>query len=230
MSGPGTAPLFALKDVVKEFTAAGRKVRVLDGVSFTVKPGERIAVTGPSGSGKSTLLGLMAGLERPSSGGILVKGEPTSAWDEDRLAAWRLRSVGFIFQNFRLVSSLTALENVLVPLEIQGGDPAAIRERAELVLRSLGLAGREGHFPPQLSGGEQQRVAIARAHVHRPEVIFADEPTGSLDSRTADSIMERLLRINKEAGASLVLVTHNPELAGLMERSVALEGGRLRSS
>lgn len=217
-----TAPVLAVENLVKEFTSAGQRLRVLDGVSLSVAPGETVAVTGPSGSGKSTLLGLMAGLERPTSGRVLFEGEDVGAWDEERLAAWRRESIGFVFQNFRLVPSLTAMENAALPLELGGAPAAEAAERAGAILGELGLGGRLGHYPHQLSGGEQQRAAIARAYAHAPRLIFADEPTGSLDRETSRRVFDALLEANAKRGAALVVVTHDPAVAGRLARSVSL--------
>ena len=217
--------LLELEGVGKEFVAAGRTVRILHDIALSVAPGETLAVTGPSGSGKSTLLGVMAGLERPSAGSVRWRGASFAAWDEEALSAWRRKSVGFVFQSFRLVASLTALENVALPLEIAGLGADEAQSRGAALLRTLGLEGRGGHFPHQLSGGEQQRVAIARAFVHGPELVFADEPTGSLDRDTAQSVLEALFALNAEKGAALVLVTHDPALAARVGRTFALVSG-----
>jgi len=214
-----------LRGVTKEFSAAGRTLQILRGVQLSVRAGESLAIQGPSGSGKSTLLGLMAGLERPSSGDILYRGESLTNWDEEKIAHWRRTSVGFIFQNFRLVGSLTALENVMLPLEIRGDDEARARKEAAGALDALGLKGRAEHFPNQLSGGEQQRVAIARAYAHKPAVIFADEPTGSLDRETASYVMESLLSVRASAATALILVTHDPDVAAKLDRTLILERG-----
>jgi len=221
------APLLELEAVSKNFRVAGREVRVLREVKFSIRAGETVALRGPSGSGKSTLLGLMAGLEPPSSGRILFRGQSQQDWDQEQLAAWRRRSVGFIFQNFRLIKSLTALENVLLPFEILGDDAAASERRAGEILSRLGLSDRAAHFPHQLSGGEQQRVAIARAYAHGPDLILADEPTGSLDEQTASRVMDSLLEIKNERQA-LILVTHNPAVAARMSRTLTFSAGSLR--
>ncbi|MBI5596046.1 MAG: ABC transporter ATP-binding protein [Elusimicrobia bacterium] len=224
MSAP---PLLELRGVAKDYPAPGGSLRVLHEASLTVAPGESMAVTGPSGSGKSTLLGLMAGLERPSAGTLLWRGRDMTALSEDELAAWRRVSVGFIFQNHRLVGALSALENVMLPLEICGVPGPQARERALGALAALGLAERAEHRPHQLSGGEQQRVAIARAYVHAPALILADEPTGALDGDTAAAVLSSFLALNAEKGAALVLVTHNPEVAARLGRTVRLARGRL---
>lgn len=214
--------LLELRDVAKDFRSAGEDIHVLRGVSLTVSAGETLAVTGPSGAGKSTLLGLMAGLDRPSRGEVLYGGRPFSAWDEEALAAWRRKSAGFVFQNFRLIPSLTALENAALPLELLGQGGAQARKQAGAILEELGLSSRAGHFPSQLSGGEQQRVAVARAFVHGPEVVFADEPTGALDRDTGLRVLDLLFSIQKTGGTALVVVTHDPAVSARAGRSLAL--------
>ncbi len=222
--------LLALENIRKEFVSGSETVHVLRGVSLSLEPGDTVAITGPSGSGKSTMLGLMAGLDRPTSGRVLYQGAPIHEWSEDRLAEWRRRSVGFIFQSFRLVPSLTARENVALPLELLGWGAREAAERAETLLARLDLPGRAGHFPRQLSGGEQQRVAIARAYVHEPSLIFADEPTGSVDREHAELILNALLALNAERATALVLVTHDPAVAARLKRTAVLERGALASS
>ena len=221
-----TSTLLAAEGVSKAFELESGTLRVLAEVSVSVAEGETVAVTGPSGSGKSTLLGILAGLERPSSGRVLWRGEEVHAWDEERRSAWRRGEVGFIFQNFRLVPSLTALENAALPLELVGRSAGDAAQAARGLLAELGLGGREDHYPHQLSGGEQQRVAIARAYAHGPKVILADEPTGSLDRETAETVFEALLTANARRGAALVVVTHDPAVAGRLSRAVALDRGR----
>lgn len=203
-------------------TASG-PLPVLKSVSFTVSRGESLAIVGPSGSGKSTLLGLCAGLDRPDSGRVVLAGADLSKSDEDARARVRSQKVGFVFQSFQLIPTLTALENVMVPLELlgRGGQIARARE----LLEAVGLGGRFGHYPIQLSGGEQQRVALARAFVHSPEVVFCDEPTGNLDAVTAKTVIELLFRFNRERGTTLILVTHDPELAALCDRTLRLRDG-----
>jgi putative ABC transport system ATP-binding protein len=198
---------------------------VVDRLSLTVESGERVAVLGPSGAGKTTLLAILAGLDRPSRGQVWLCGEELTALDEDGRALLRARRVGFVFQSFHLVQSLTALENVMLPLEL-AGEPKA-RELARDTLANVGLAARIGHYPKQLSGGEQQRVAIARAFVTRPEVLFADEPTGNLDSATGERIGRLLFDLNASARTTLVLVTHERELAARCDRIIQLEAGRV---
>lgn len=219
--------LLELIGVTKDFDTQVETLRVLKGVSLKIAEGETLAVTGPSGSGKSTLLGLMAGLDRPTTGQILYRGGPLQDLDEDKLAAWRRHNVGFIFQGFRLVSNLSALENVMLPLELLGLNADAAASQAAKLLSEIGLAARLNHFPRQLSGGEQQRVAIARAYAHGPGIIFADEPTGSLDRETAHKVFDALLKFNAEKGAALVLVTHDASAAARMGRVLALDRGAL---
>jgi putative ABC transport system ATP-binding protein len=224
-----SAPLLELSDVGKEFPSGRETLRVLSGVDLSVRPGETLAITGPSGSGKSTLLGILAGLERPSFGVVRRDGADAGAWDEEALARWRRRRVGFVFQSFRLMPTLTALENASFPLELLGRPPRAAEESAARLLTALGLEGRLDHRPSELSGGEQQRVAIARAYAHSPALILADEPTGSLDRATAARVLDALLEVNAKSGAALVVVTHDPMVAGRLTRQVALQDGRLVS-
>lgn len=204
--------------------AAGRLI-ILEEVSFAVVQGEALAIVGASGSGKSTLLGLLAGLDLPSSGRITLAGEDLTALDEDGRARLRGEKVGFVFQNFQLLDGLTALENVMLPLELSGRADA--RAQAEALLQRVGLGARLTHYPKQLSGGEQQRVAMARAFVTRPAVLFADEPTGNLDTRTGALIIDLLFDLNKEHGTTLILVTHDERLAGLCDHRLRLEAGRI---
>jgi putative ABC transport system ATP-binding protein len=198
---------------------------ILDGVGFSIAHGDTVAIVGASGSGKSTLLSLLAGLDTPSSGSVLLDGEPLSALDEDGRARVRGEKVGFVFQSFQLLPSLTALENVMLPLELRGD--ADVETPARAILGKVGLGERLGHYPRQLSGGEQQRVALARAFVTRPAVLFADEPTGNLDTRTGQAIVELLFSLNAEAGTTLVLVTHDERLAARCGRRLRLDEGRL---
>ena len=197
---------------------------ILDDVSVAVGAGETVAVVGASGAGKSTLLALLAGLDEPTAGSVWLEGTELSALDEDGRAAARARHVGFVFQSFHLVPSLTALENVMLPLELAGRSDA--RLGAQSALTQVGLAPRLGHYPRQLSGGEQQRVAIARAFVTRPSVLFADEPTGNLDARTGHRVMELLFDLNAANGTTLVLVTHDREIAARCGRVIELDAGR----
>jgi putative ABC transport system ATP-binding protein len=220
------------KDMVLEASLLGMQVSspegtlaILTDVSIAISRGETVAVMGASGAGKSTLLALLAGLDEPTSGSVRLAGNDLTALDEDGRAAVRARHVGFVFQSFHLVPSLTALENAMLPLELSGRADA--RAVALEVLARVGLEGRVGHYPRQLSGGEQQRVAIARAFVTRPDVLFADEPTGNLDSVTGARIMDLLFGLNADAGATLVLVTHDHELAARCARVIRLDAGRV---
>jgi putative ABC transport system ATP-binding protein len=207
------------------------KLTVLDSVDLEIREGEVVVILGPSGSGKTTLLGLLAGLDRPSSGEVEIAGVPLSRLDEDERAALRADRIGFIFQNFHLIPTLTALENVLVPLELLPGDrapdSAEATMRARELLEGVGLGQRLEHYPAQLSGGEQQRVGIARAFANQPVVLFADEPTGNLDRTTGEEIANLLFDLNRQRGATLVIVTHDLELSQRAHRIVHLAGGRI---
>ncbi|MBW2275353.1 MAG: ABC transporter ATP-binding protein, partial [Deltaproteobacteria bacterium] len=209
----------------------GGALTVLAGVDLEVAAGEVLAVLGPSGSGKTTLLGLLAGLDEPTEGGVELAGAVLADLDEDARAALRADAVGFVFQSFQLVPTLTALENVLIPLELlpPARRPAAAdaEARARALLERVGLAGRLDHYPAQLSGGEQQRVGIARAFANEPRVLFADEPTGNLDRETGQGVVDLLLELNRERGATLVVVTHDLELARCANRIVHFSGGRI---
>lgn len=215
--------MLAVRNLTKEYRSGGNALAVLRNVSFDIAAGETVAIVGPSGSGKTTLLGLLAGLDTPSTGAVLLAGTDLAQLDEDARARLRGDRVGFVFQSFQLVPTLTALENVQVPLELRGiGDSDA---RAKDLLERVGLGHRIHHFPTQLSGGEQQRVAIARAFVNRPRVLFADEPTGNLDGATGARIVELLEQLNREDGTTIVLVTHDPVLAARLGRSIRLADG-----
>jgi putative ABC transport system ATP-binding protein len=209
----------------KQVTSPEGMLTILDDVSLQVAAGETVAVVGASGAGKSTLLALLAGLDEPSAGAVWLSGTELSALDEDGRAEARARHVGFVFQSFHLVPSLTALENVMLPLELAGRRDA--RAAARDALAQVGLAGRLGHYPRQLSGGEQQRVAIARAFVTRPAVLFADEPTGNLDTATGARVMQLLFEMNKATGTTLVLVTHDRTIAERCDRVIEMDAGRL---
>lgn len=204
------------------------ELTILDDIGFTIERGDAVAIVGASGSGKSTLLSLMAGLDVPSSGSVVLEGAPMSQLDEDGRARVRGEKVGFVFQSFQLLPSLTALENVMLPLELRGGGDAESPARA--ILEQVGLGQRLGHYPRQLSGGEQQRVALARAFVTRPALLFADEPTGNLDTRTGQAIIDLLFELNAATGTTLVLVTHDEHLASRCGRLLRLDGGRLVSA
>jgi putative ABC transport system ATP-binding protein len=213
------------RGVTKEVSSPEGTLTIVDDVSFAVGAGESIAIVGSSGAGKSTLLAILAGLDTPSRGQVLLNGTDLTALDEDGRAAARARDVGFVFQSFHLVPSLTALENVMLPLELAGHADA--RRTARAALDEVGLGSRVSHYPRQLSGGEQQRVAIARAFVGRPAVLFADEPTGNLDTATGARIAEMLFRANQASGTTLVLVTHDRELARRCGRVLELDAGKL---
>ena len=203
----------------------GARLSILDDVSFTIAAGEAIAIVGASGSGKSTLLGLLAGLDSPSGGSVRIRGQDLFALDEDGRAELRGACVGFVFQSFQLLPALTALENVMLPLELAGRRDA--RQEAEAWLGRVGLSGRLGHYPRQLSGGEQQRVAVARAFAPRPALVLADEPTGNLDVATGEAVIELMFSLNAESGTTLVLVTHDNALAARCGRTLRLAAGRL---
>lgn len=197
-------------------------------MTFSVTPGETLAIVGASGSGKSTLLGLLAGLDLPSTGTVRLHDQDLFALDEDQRAAVRGRHVGFVFQSFQLVGHLTALENVMLPLELRG-ETSQVRERALDMLQRVGLGARLGHYPRTLSGGEQQRVALARAFVARPDILFADEPTGSLDTATGEAVIGLMFELNRDAGSTLVLVTHDRSVAARCGRILTIDAGRVAS-
>jgi putative ABC transport system ATP-binding protein len=220
-----TPPRIELRGLTKRLPSGGRMLTILDRIDLAVNPGEFVAIVGPSGSGKSTLLGLMAGLDRPTEGQVLVEGAPIQDLSEDALALLRRSAIGFVFQSFQLLDNLTARENILLPLELRD-DPDA-EKRADELLAQVGLAARGHHYPTQLSGGEQQRVAVARAFAPRPRILLADEPTGNLDTATGAVVLDLLTRLRSEAGTTLVLVTHDPSVAALADRSVHLLDGRI---
>jgi putative ABC transport system ATP-binding protein len=215
-----------LQNVSKTYQSGSRKLTVLDQVTFSIQAGETIAIVGPSGSGKTTLLGLCAGLDSSSTGSVVLNGESLEKLNEDQRAAVRSRDVGFIFQNFQLLPTLTALENVMVPLELKKRKDA--KEKAMELLEKVGLKDRATHYPTQLSGGEQQRVSIARAFANAPKILFADEPTGNLDTETGAMIENLIFDLNKEQGTTLVLVTHDLELAAKTQRIVHIKGGKIQ--
>lgn len=217
--------VLSLKGVGRRLPSGGRMLTILDAIDLDVRRGEFVAVLGPSGSGKSTLLALMAGLDRPSSGEVLFEGERIDAWSEDRLALLRRHKIGFVFQAFQLLGNLTARENVMLPMELLGLSEA--RRRAEELLGAVGLSERGHHYPSQLSGGEQQRVALARAFAPRPALLLADEPTGNLDGATGRVVLDLLVKMRAEEGATLVLVTHDPAVAELADRRIHLLDGRI---
>ncbi len=215
--------ILSLRNVTKVYANGSRTLTVLHEVSLSIVAGTTCAIIGPSGSGKTTLLGLCAGLDRPTSGEVYVDGQLLNGLSEDGLAAMRNRSVGFVFQSFQLLPTLTALENVMVPLELRGDRQA--HSLAAALLERVGLGDRLQHYPAQLSGGEQQRIAIARAFIHQPRILFADEPTGNLDDDTSAQIIQLLFTLNQEVGTTLVLVTHDAELAQRTQRIIRLRGG-----
>lgn len=219
--------ILSLQNVSKNYKSGGNLLTVLDNISFSVETGASMAIVGPSGSGKTTLLGLCAGLDQPTSGSVELQQNHLESLNEDQLAAVRNRHVGFIFQNFQLMPTLTAIENVMVPLELRG--EKKVRPRAMEFLDKVGLAQRSHHYPAQLSGGEQQRVSIARAFSTRPDILFADEPTGNLDAETSDKIVDLIFGLNREAGTTLILVTHDDELAARTQRIIHVKGGRIIS-
>lgn len=217
--------VLASENLSKTYSSADRKLTVLEGVSFTVEKGTTMSIIGPSGSGKTTLLGLCAGLDVPTGGVISLMGFRLNAMSEDDRAYIRNQFVGFVFQNFQLLPTLTALENVMVPLELRG--EKNVEPRAKDLLARVGLGERLRHYPSQLSGGEQQRVAMARAFITAPKILFADEPTGNLDEENASHVTELLFGMNREEKTTLVLVTHNLELAQRTERILRMKGGRI---
>jgi putative ABC transport system ATP-binding protein len=212
-----------IRNVSKIYQSAGRELTVLDNINFSIAAGSTVAITGPSGSGKTTLLGLCAGLDRASSGTVELNGIALEKLNEDERAAVRNQYVGFIFQNFQLLPTLTALENVMVPLELRGAKN--IKAHALELLDKVGLADRSHHYPIQLSGGEQQRVSLARAFSNQPAILFADEPTGNLDAETSEKVIKLLFDLNKDAGTTLIIVTHDLELAARTSRSIKIKGG-----
>ena len=220
--------LLETRDVSKSVSGPEGKLDILHNVSLQIMSGESFAIVGASGSGKTTLLGLLAGLDTPNSGSILLDGNALEQMDEEARADLRRRLVGFVFQSFHLLPALTAEENVMLPLELEGSSDA--RARARAALEAVGLSARRKHYPAQLSGGEQQRVAIARAFVHSPRVLFADEPTGNLDQRTGHHICDMLFALNRDHHTILVLVTHDATLAARCDRRIELEEGRVVSS
>ncbi|PQJ36195.1 ABC transporter [Salinibacter sp. 10B] len=217
--------MLRVNSLTKTFDSGGRTLTVIEDVSFSVEEGETCSIVGPSGSGKTTLLGLSAGLDRPTSGTVTLCGIDLTPLDEDERAEVRNQHVGFVFQTFRLLPTLTALENVMVPAELRGtADP---HDRAADLLDRVGLGDRLDHYPSQLSGGEQQRVAMARAFINEPRILFADEPTGNLDAETAESVEDILFGLNETADTTLVLVTHDQELAHRTQRVLKLRGGKV---
>ncbi|MGH7231296.1 MAG: ABC transporter ATP-binding protein [Nitrospiraceae bacterium] len=219
--------MIAVQHVTMRLTGGGHAVTILDDVTLEISEKQMAAIVGPSGSGKSTLLGLIAGLDKPTSGSIVLDGIDITALRETDMARYRRQKIGYIFQSFHLIPTLTALENVMVPLELNGESGA--QARAAELLTAVGLKDRQSHYPVQLSGGEQQRVAVARAFACRPPILLADEPTGNLDSATGRQVIDLMLGLNRDYGSTLVLVTHDPELASFAERIITLRDGRVES-
>ncbi len=223
-----TEPIIEVRQVAKRVADAAGELTILDGIDLTVEAGSSLAIVGASGSGKSTLLGLLAGLDSATEGTVRLLGRDLQGLDEDARAALRSGSVGFVFQSFQLMPHLTALENVMLPLELRGGITAReAAERARRLLERVGLGARTGHYPKLLSGGEQQRVALARAFVTDPAILFADEPTGSLDAATGHAVIDLMFELNRAQGATLVLVTHDPALARRCGTVITLDSGRI---
>ncbi len=216
-----------IQNLGKTYQSGGRTLMVLDDISFSVDAGATMAIVGPSGSGKTTLLGLAAGLDRSSSGSVELNNVKLDQLNEDQRASIRNQFVGFIFQNFQLLPTLTALENVMVPLELR--KQKNIKPRAVELLQKVGLGNRGHHYPAQLSGGEQQRVSMARAFINQPQILFTDEPTGNLDAETSRGIVELIFNLNKEAGTTLIMVTHDLELANKTGRILKIKGGKVVS-
>jgi len=219
--------MIAVRNLTMRLTAGGHRITILDDITLQIPEKQMVAIVGPSGSGKSTLLGLIAGLDKPTSGSIKLGGIEITTMPESQMARYRRQKIGYIFQSFHLIPTLTALENVAVPLELNG-DLDANKRAAEL-LAAVGLQDRQSHYPVQLSGGEQQRVAVARAFACRPPILLADEPTGNLDSATGRQVIDLLLSLNRDHGSTLVLVTHDPDLASCAERIISLRDGRIES-
>ncbi|MCA1761881.1 MAG: ABC transporter ATP-binding protein [Cryomorphaceae bacterium] len=219
--------ILSVRELTKTYASGSRSLTVLNAVSFDVKKGSTCAVVGPSGSGKTTLLGLCAGLDKPSSGSVSLNGVVLDDLTEDEKAEVRNRHVGFIFQSFNLMPTLTALENIMIPMELRGNRDA--KARALELLETVGLADRGKHYPAQLSGGEQQRISIARAFANKPSILFADEPTGNLDGETGAAIEDLIFELNRDAGTTLVLVTHDLELANKTDRVITMKNGKLHT-
>ena len=220
--------ILKIHELEKTYISGSKKLTVLKDISFDIDKGSTFSIVGPSGSGKTTLLGLCAGLDYPNSGTIELCAHSLSSLDEDERAKLRNKEVGFIFQNFQLLPTLTALENVIVPLELQGAKNAS--KVGKELLEKVGLSDRCHHYPSQLSGGEQQRVALARAFSNRPSILFADEPTGNLDEETGENVIQLLFQLNKEAGTTLVIITHDLDLANRTQQILRLKGGKIMSN
>ena len=220
--------ILKINGLEKTYTSGQKQLTVLKDISFDVEKGQTFSIVGPSGSGKTTLLGLCAGLDNPNSGSVELCGHDLNTLNEDERAQLRNKEVGFIFQNFQLLPTLTALENVSVPLELQNDKEA--RTKSVTLLEKVGLGDRMHHYPSQLSGGEQQRVALARAFANRPSILFADEPTGNLDEETGENVIQLLFELNKEAGTTLVIISHDLELANRTQQILRLKGGQIRTN
>jgi putative ABC transport system ATP-binding protein len=223
----GTQSILTVQNLTKIYRNGEQMLTVLKEVSFSLNEGSSCAIVGPSGSGKSTLLGLCAGLDYPSSGAVILNGIELGSLGEEELAQIRNQYVGFVFQTFQLIPTLTALENVMVPIELRG--ETQTKRQAITLLEKVGLENRIHHYPAQLSGGEQQRVAMARAFINKPKILFADEPTGNLDAETSEKISNLIFELNKESGTTLVLVTHNLELAQKSQQIISLKGGQIEN-
>lgn len=221
--------IIQIKDLTREFKSGSKILTVVNNINFGIEEGTSCAIVGPSGSGKTTLLGLCAGLDRPTAGEVILKDTPLSPLSEDERASVRNKHVGFVFQTFQLISTLTALENVMVPLELRGEATKEVRKKATELLEEVGLGDRVHHYPTQLSGGEQQRVAIARAFINEPNILFADEPTGNLDTETGAHIERLIFDLNSKEQTTLVLVTHDLELAEKCDRIIKIKNGKVES-
>lgn len=220
-------PILDVHNLTKSFVSGSKELTVLKNISFHIQPGVSCAIVGPSGSGKTTLLGLCAGLDQPTSGSVSLSGRVISDLNEADLSTIRNRQIGFVFQSFQLISTLTALENVMVPVELRGVPYRKVEEKAISLLSEVGLADRLTHYPNQLSGGEQQRVGLARAFIHEPDILFADEPTGNLDGETGAQIEQLMFNLNKKQGTTLVIVTHDKRLAEKCDRIIELSNGSI---
>ena len=219
--------MIRVENLTMQLRGGGHVVSILKGLNFEVPRKQMLSIVGPSGSGKSTLLGLLAGLDKPTAGSIQLNGQEITTWTESQLAHFRRQNVGYLFQSFHLIPTLTALENVMLPLELSSD--GAAKARARELLEAVGLQDRQDHYPTQLSGGEQQRVAVARAFSCRPPILLADEPTGNLDSATGQLVIDLLLRLHRDQGSTLILVTHDPTLAEQTERVITLHDGTIAS-
>lgn len=220
-----SAAILEARNLVKEYTVGERCLNVIDGVSLTVQSGEFLVIAGPSGSGKTTLITLLSGLDRPTSGEVFLRGKEITSLSEERLAPLRNGTIGFVFQSYHLIPSLTALENVMFPAELRGDGGA--KSKAEALLEKAGLTNRGDNFPHQLSGGEKQRTAVCRALVNEPAIVFADEPTGNLDSESGKAVLDLMLSLQREKGTAVVMVTHSSDIAALAHRVLTLIDGRM---